>query len=560
MKKRLIFVTLLFVNFCLWGKDFQKGGKIVYANYNSGVLAEDSQVILEFSNNQAQITEQNEMQKVVPGYPSSTVYVDFAKRQIITHSILNDGEKIYAVSELKYPQFEFLETTEKVMGYDCKKAKISINSNTIEIWYTTELSIKGSCSSGLMVENAVVLKYLRNGDSELRAVNIEFFKKEKTVIPTDLGTQLEAKEYRTQVSKSYLIKVNIFDNEQICFTDLPQNPDLESGQTLRFGGGTLILKKVKLPENAWQYSIFAELIQKSNGDAYDRTGSVFVIPADKKKSFLNALFNGMDAVPMFTGKNGKKYGGAISDETYSPVVELMRFFTSFGVNHFNSRLALPDITWRDSSLFKQNVSHLAPLLAKEAIIGVYIGNYDKGGHKVTLNLRYYPNGETKQPKKWVYPLFCTTNILEMGGQGYPDIFGADSLTVIVNVPENIKNPVLYYLSTGHGGWGGGDEFNPKENSLFLNGEKFFAYTPWRDDCATYREYNPVSGNFWNGLSSSDYSRSGWCPGTITNPVLIPLTNLKPGKNEIKVAIPQGKPESSSISYWNISGVIVSDKE
>ncbi len=559
MKKHLLLFTLLVFSISLFAKDLKKGGTITYTSYNQGTLVEGSKTTLEYSKNQAQITESNEMQKIVPGYPSSTVYIDFANKQVISHSTLKDAKKIYSASDLKYAQFEFLNETEKILGYECKKAKISINSNTIEVWYTDQLSIKGSCMAGLMVENAVILKYLRNGSSEQRATQIDFFKQDKNIIPADLGTKLEGKEYRTAVSQSFLININVFDNEKICWDKMPENPSLESGQTLHFGGGTLILKKVKLPKDAYKYSIFAELIQRSNGDAYDRTGSVFVIPTDKQKSFLDALQKGMDAVPMFTAKDGTKFAGAISDENYSPVVELMRFFTSFGVSHFNDRLAIPGIEWRDSSVFKENVSYLTPLLTEEAIIGVYIGNYDKGGHKISLNLRYYPNGETEKPKTWIYPLFCTTNILEMGGQGYASIFGTDSLTVTLNVPEDVKNPVLYYLSTGHGGWGGGDEFNPKENSFLLNGNKFFAYTPWRDDCATYREYNPVSGNFWNGLSSSDFSRSGWCPGTITNPVRIPLSDLKAGKNVIQVAIPQGKPEGSSISYWNISGVIVGER-
>lgn len=50
---------------------------------------------------------------------------------------------------------------------------------------------------------------------------------------------------------------------------------------------------------------------------------------------------------------------------------------------------------------------------------------------------------------------------------------------------------------------------------------------------TYRMLNPSSGNFSDGISSSDLSRSNWCPGTTTNPVYIPL-DLKPGKHVLKI--------------------------
>ena len=51
-------------------------------------------------------------------------------------------------------------------------------------------------------------------------------------------------------------------------------------------GGTIILKKVKLPDYVANRTVFVEVAQYSDGDAYDRTGSIFLIPTDKKQSFL----------------------------------------------------------------------------------------------------------------------------------------------------------------------------------------------------------------------------------------------------------------------------------
>lgn len=80
----------------------------------------------------------------------------------------------------------------------------------------------------------------------------------------------------------------------------------------------------------------------------------------------------------------------------------------------------------------------------------------------------------------------------------------------------------------------GDEFNQKPNTLYLDGEKVISFVPWRDDCGTYRNWNPCSGNFSNGLSSSDLSRSNWCPGTVTNPEYIYLGDLEAGEHSITV--------------------------
>jgi hypothetical protein len=90
----------------------------------------------------------------------------------------------------------------------------------------------------------------------------------------------------------------------------------------------------------------------------------------------------------------------------------------------------------------------------------------------------------------------------------------------------LKNAQLRYTTTGHGGWENGDEFVPKANSIFIDGKQIFSFIPWRTDCGSYRLYNPASGNFPDGLSSSDLSRSNWCPGTVTNPNFIPLGDLK----------------------------------
>ncbi|RZJ62491.1 MAG: peptide-N-glycosidase, partial [Flavobacterium sp.] len=118
---------------------------------------------------------------------------------------------------------------------------------------------------------------------------------------------------------------------------------------------------------------------------------------------------------------------------------------------------------------------------------------------------------------------------------------------------------LRYTTTGHGGWENGDEYLPKRNTITLDGTVAFAFVPWRQDCGSYRLFNPASGNFENGLSSSDYSRSNWCPGTVTNPEFIDIGNLKAGTHTITVTIPQGAPEGNSFSAWNVSGVLLGEE-
>ena len=85
------------------------------------------------------------------------------------------------------------------------------------------------------------------------------------------------------------------------------------------------------------------------------------------------------------------------------------------------------------------------------------------------------------------------------------MFENDSVTAEVTIPAGVKNIRMRYITTGFGGWAGGDEFNPKINTVMIDQKVLFQYIPWRCDCATFRKLNPASGNFWNDTSSSDYS-------------------------------------------------------
>jgi hypothetical protein len=316
-----------------------------------------------------------------------------------------------------------------------------------------------------------------------------------------------------------------------------------------------------IPELLEESQAFVELIEKSNGDAYDRTGSVFMIATDQPVTFFDGMKNGMSTLPKYDVGDGKDYIGMVRTDNFSPVFELMRFFTPFGVSHFNDRLSLKGKTWQDSVTYRQDISEfLSVMSGKEVYIGTYIGNYDKGGHIVSLELTIHPGNSNYAKKTEALSLFNTTNVMEMGGQTYATLFGSDNgLEFEFELKEDVKNAKLRYITTGHGGWWNGDEFVPKVNSIYLNDQLKFQFTPWRVDCGSYRLYNPVSGNFDSGLSSSDLSRSNWCPGTITYPNYIDLGDLKTGKHKMKVHIPQGPAEGDSQSFWNVSGALLYDK-
>lgn len=542
----------LFIIF-VW-PSFAQNYEVKYQRLNNNKLDSTYAYSFKYVNGVAYLSSEDSKNKA---------FIDFNRKMNI--DIMEYDEVLFKTvipfNDLAAP--EKIEESEDMLGFKCQKAVFKAFSNTIEVWFTQDAKAKGSPYKSYLPPNALALKIVINGSRELRATEVvELNELTNLSYAFDQAKEIsEAKARELQITDRYT-NFPVFDHQQINFEGDIENPPLgQSDMVYRLSNGTVILKKIKIPEIAKQgASVFATLTNWSNGDAYDRTGSLFMITEDKEISMLNALEDSLELLPIFTDNLEKKYQGIVSDDKYDVPVELMRFFTSFGVSHFNNIREIENYLWQDSVVYKQEITSVFPNDIDEVWIGVFIGNYDGGGHFISLDLQFYPPwSEGEVTKKYIQPLFNTVNIMEMSGQNYGRLFGNDTLEMEFELPENIEKLEMLFTTTGHGGWGGGDEFNPKLNQVFIDGELVFSHIPWRTDCGTYRMSNPASGNFENGLSSSDLSRSNWCPATLTPPYFINLANLKPGKHKVEVVIEQGENEGSSFSSWCVSGVLVGEK-
>lgn len=509
--------------------------------------------------------------KLIPGYCQTVTSVDYAADSITVTAYYADSAYYYRTA------FSRNDLEWKVEN---GKWKTSVNSNTLEFEMDENAPVNVNPLPYYGLNKGVLRSFTRNGQKRLVLAKAE--KEKHTSWETSRvwpSRRVSPRELDRIMKERLVVTTRIFDNVQLHWgvQNAHVSDSIPFDTVLHYAGGTLALKRLHLPVLPEHYQHFLELHQRSNGDAYDRTGSVFVIPGFSN-SLMPTFFDGIDgtpdSLPFFIDRNGEKYQGVrsgishlkkylISSFVYDPPVELMRFFTPFGVGHFNERMAGYGIDWADETYYRQEVSDLAPLLQGDVLIGVWIGNYDAGGHIVSLDLKSYPNDYTVPDscgeKHYIRALFNTCNVLEMTGQNYGKLFATDSLSTWggVWIPKNAKRVLLRYISTGHGGWGEGDEFVPKQNTILIDGKPAFTHTPWRQDCGCYRDLNPVSGNFWNGLSSSDFSRSGWCPGTATQPVYFDLTPWADGREHtLTVAIPQGKPVEGMFSHWAVSGVLI----
>lgn len=370
------------------------------------------------------------------------------------------------------------------------------------------------------------------------------------------------------------IRVPVFQHELVCYHAEAGNAVNHHSSVLHFASGMVILKLIRLPAVKTPGTLFAELTDFPNGDPQSRQGSVFIIPTDKKQPLMHALEKGLAYLPAQKSQNGKIYAGFVRTATYNPAIELMRFSTPYGVHLKGGNGLLtetrpdgtvpetrPDgllapVCRGDSVYWKQDISELSDEMGKEVYLGIYINSTNPLGQRMSFELRFYPGpGVVATNKAWILPLFNTISLLRARGQEPGTIFRGDSLHTKVVIPDGLQDLTLRYLSSAEGVERGSESFERRTNQVFLDDDELLKVTPWRSDCGTFCLPGSAFGARGSGMSRSDSSRSGWCPGALTLPVLVPLTDPEAGEHEIRVVIPMDTAAGSS-GWWNVSGLLI----
>jgi hypothetical protein len=370
--------------------------------------------------------------------------------------------------------------------------------------------------------------------------------------------------------------VSVFSDEMVNWSHLDTESALkpESNNIIRLSGGRIVLKKVVLPHFQKSTKAHAKLRLVSNGDPWDKSGSLFVLP---KASVANLLTiqQQRQTFPNYA-VGDENFPGLALIKDYLPTLELVRFMTPFGVGFFSDSPKLEQRKpvyiphWEKEVIWQQDISDRLSELEGEVWIGVWIDVWTKEGYRIDLEVSFNETEfiEYSAKKTWIKPLVNTINYF--GPMKYPDLFARNDLLVNIEVPKNVTNLELRYIATGHGGHAGGDEFVKKEHILSIDDQELKRFTPWRDDCATFRRFNPHSGVWtektqWKNeeiderIASSDYSRSNWCPGSDVTPLSIPLPSLGAGQHQLKISIPKAQPiKDNELNHWLISAYLVGE--
>lgn len=221
-----------------------------------------------------------------------------------------------------------------------------------------------------------------------------------------------------------------------------------------------------------------------------------------------------------------------------PDLEIIKFVTAYG-----------GVTEHEA-----DVTHLAPLLTGECTLKGFVDTWVSPAWTMDLSLRFeYDEAAPPGGPLWVEPILYEESATT-------ESLGDEGFAVTVDVPEGADRVLLHYLVSGHCTDGTDeDEFVSKDNVITVDGFVVERYKPWRSDCRDFRAVNPYTRRWSDGYWSSDYSRSGWCPGDAVPPRVMDLSDhLTPGRHVIGFNVEGVRPKGDDghLGYWRMSAYLV----
>jgi len=168
--KKLLFIIVVLIS----GSAISQNYKITYLRSSNGTLIENQDPIVVFANEtQTLLTSQNIIGKNA-SFPFEQTVVNRKSNSFDQIAVLNTSSSISSIDSISLAKqnFEYLYDTKKILGYNCKKAKTIVNSNTIEFWYTDDVKIKAAPT--VLGQNlGLVLEMVRNGNFVISATKVE---------------------------------------------------------------------------------------------------------------------------------------------------------------------------------------------------------------------------------------------------------------------------------------------------------------------------------------------------------------------------------------------------
>ena len=219
-----------------------------------------------------------------------------------------------------------------------------------------------------------------------------------------------------------------------------------------------------------------------------------------------------------------------------PAVELLKFITAYG----GATEHTADVSWA------------RPLLRGHVDFEATVDTWSDPGWRLDFTLTLAPDPGADDPD-WALPLFCEDAITRVA-------MDAGTIDCPVEIPQDVGRVELLLFTSGHCTDGrGADEFETRDHVVTVDGREVLRLRPWRDDCGRFRAINPYCRRWSDGSWSSDYSRSGWCPGDQVAPLREDLSAaLPPGPHALAYRIEGIRPADAdgNYGYWRSSAVLI----
>ena len=328
----------------------------------------------------------------------------------------------------------------------------------------------------------------------------------------------------------------------------------------RTDAGRLVTKAFEVPRFQHAPEITITLSLKSKGDPWDKSGAVLLLH---------------DEWAQYIEQDSSAWPGIEPNATdgFTPALELLRFITPFGVGHYSDTERSDEYRpvyipkWEQQVSWQNDISHLWSAMEDSITLAVYIDTWSAEGHELDLNLTFKGQPVQVPPLPQFQHLTLVNTTKFHANHSSFDGFATHPLNLNFHLSESTENAVLHYIPTGHGGHSEGDEFVPCRHIISLNNDTIAQFTPWRDDCASFRRFNPSSGvwterTYWRGdsiderIASSDYSRSGWCPGSDVPAMKFNLGKLEAGPHQLTIDVPDAQHYTdATMNFWNVAAYL-----
>jgi len=127
--------------------------------------------------------------------------------------------------------------------------------------------------------------------------------------------------------------------------------------------------------------------------------------------------------------------------------------------------------------------------------------------------------------------------------GASDAIGTTRKTVTFTLDASVEASQLVLVTSNHGANPGGEEFNRREHFVYVDGDLELTYTPGRQSCEPFRQYNTQDNGIYGFLPKTDaqwQAFSNWCPGDVIDNRIIDTGALGAGEHTFVIDVPDAE--------------------